>query len=94
MRPKTEKGRHQKEVKKLAKRIGELQHIMYAQKKFSVLVVLQGMDGSSKDGVVKNVFGDCNPSGIDTFAFKKPNEEEFAHDFCGDVTKLPLAKAI
>ena len=81
-----------KEVKKLAKRIGELQHIMYAQKKFSVLVVLQGMDGSGKDGVVKNVFGDCNPSGIDTFAFKKPNEEEFAHDFLWRCHKIAPRK--
>ncbi|MBK8698060.1 MAG: polyphosphate kinase [Saprospiraceae bacterium] len=69
------------EVKKMAKRIGDLQHIMYAQKKFSLLVILQGMDASGKDGVVKTVFADCNPSGIDTYSLKKPSEEEFAHDF-------------
>ncbi len=75
-------------VKKLAKRIGELQNIMYAQKKYSVLVVLQGMDASGKDGVVTNVFGDCNPSGTDTYPFKKPNEDEFAHDFLWRCHKL------
>lgn len=62
-------------------RIGELQHKMYAEGKQSLLVILQGMDASGKDGTIKTVFADCNPSGIDAFAFKKPTEEEFAHDF-------------
>lgn len=62
-------------------KIGELQHKMYAEGKQSLLVILQGMDASGKDGTVKTVFADCNPTGIDTFAFKKPTEEEFAHDF-------------
>lgn len=89
---KKEKEKIQKEVEKLAKRIGELQHIMYAQKKYSLLIILQGMDASGKDGVVKNVFSDCNPSGIDTFAFKKPNEEEFAHDFLWRCHKIAPRK--
>lgn len=76
-----EKDDIKKQVKKLAKKIGDLQHILYAQKKYSLLVILQGMDASGKDGVVSNVFRACNPSGIDSYAFKKPNEEEFAHDF-------------
>ncbi|MBC7886136.1 MAG: polyphosphate kinase [Saprospiraceae bacterium] len=62
-------------------KIGELQHRMYAEGKQSLLVVLQGMDASGKDGTIKTVFADCNPSGIDAIAFKKPTEEEFAHDF-------------
>lgn len=62
-------------------KIGELQHKMYAEGKQSLLVILQGMDASGKDGTVKTVFADCNPTGIDTYAFKKPTEEEFAHDF-------------
>ncbi|MCB0691945.1 MAG: polyphosphate kinase [Saprospiraceae bacterium] len=69
------------EVKVLAKKIGELQQVMYAQKKHSLLVVLQGMDASGKDGATKHVFQDCNPSGIDAYSFKKPTELEFAHDF-------------
>lgn len=63
------------------KRIGELQAILYAQKKHSLLVVLQGMDGSGKDSAVKNVFTDCNPVGLNVIGFKKPTELEFAHDF-------------
>jgi len=63
------------------RRIGELQTILYAQKKYSVLVVLQGMDGSGKDSAVKNVFADCNPVGLNVVPFKKPTDAEFAHDF-------------
>ncbi len=81
-----------KEVKRIAKRIGDLQHIMYAEKKHSLLVVLQGMDSSGKDGTTRNVFQFCNPSGIDAFGFKKPTEEEFAHDFLWRCTKLAPRK--
>jgi len=70
-----------KETKSLVKKIGHLQHLMYAEGKQSLLVILQGMDASGKDGTVKTVFADCNPSGIDAIAFKKPTNVEFAHDF-------------
>lgn len=69
------------ETVRMAKKIGELQHILYADGKQSVLVVLQGVDASGKDGTAKNVFDFCNPSGIDFYSFKKPTEIEFAHDF-------------
>ena len=68
-------------TEELVLKIGELQHKLYAEGKQSLLVILQGMDASGKDGTIKTVFADCNPSGIDAFAFKKPTEEEFAHDF-------------
>ena len=75
----------EKEIKlattKLASEIGDLQHVMYAEGKKSLLVILQGMDASGKDGTTKNVFYTCNPIGIDSFGFKKPTELEFAHDF-------------
>lgn len=76
------------------RRIGELQAILYAQKKYSVLVVLQGMDGSGKDGAVKNVFGDCNPTGLNVIPFKKPTDEEFAHDFLWRVHSHTPAKGM
>lgn len=68
-------------TEELVLKIGELQHKLYAEGKQSLLVILQGMDASGKDGTIKTVFADCNPSGIDAIAFKKPTEEEFAHDF-------------
>jgi PPK2 family polyphosphate:nucleotide phosphotransferase len=76
----------------LAKKIGELQNKLYAENKQSLLVILQGMDASGKDGTVKTVFADCNPSGIDCYAFKKPTEVEFAHDFLWRVHKLAPQK--
>lgn len=76
----------------IAKEIGELAHRMYAEKKHSLLVVLQGMDASGKDGATKRVFANCNPSGLDTYSFKKPTEEEFAHDFLWRCHKLAPRK--
>jgi PPK2 family polyphosphate:nucleotide phosphotransferase len=75
------KKKYKTKTKDLVLKIGELQHRLYAESKQSLLIVLQGMDASGKDGSVKSVFADCNPSGIDVVAFKKPTEEEFAHDF-------------
>ncbi len=69
------------ETAALVERLGELQHTLYAEGKYSILVVLQGMDGSGKDGAVRNVFHDCTIAGLDLVSFKKPTEEEFAHDF-------------
>jgi len=66
---------------KLYEEIGDLQHILYAEKKHSVLIVFQGIDASGKDGATKNVFSKSSPQGIRVEAFKKPSEEEMNHDF-------------
>ncbi len=76
-----------KETKKIAKRISELQEMMIAEKKHSLLIVLQGMDTSGKDGSTHAVFGRTTPSGVHTVSFKKPTDEEFAHDFLWRVHK-------
>ena len=68
-------------TKKQVKRLGELQNILYAEGKHSVLVIFQGMDGSGKDGAVRKVVQECTIAGLDLVSFKKPSEEEFAHDF-------------
>ncbi|MBK6904296.1 MAG: polyphosphate kinase [Saprospirales bacterium] len=68
-------------TKELAKELGKLNAILMAEKKHSVLVVLQGMDGSGKDGAVENVFHYCTASNLRVSAFKKPTDLEFAHDF-------------
>lgn len=80
------------EMKKMAKEIADLQYIMYAENKKALLIVFQGMDASGKDGATKNVFRYCSPSGIRAFGFKKPTDEEFAHDFLWRVHKLAPAK--
>ena len=81
-----------KEAEKNAKLLGELQAVLRAQKKYAVLVIFQGMDASGKDGAVKNVFKDCLHDGVNVYSFKKPTEEEFAHDFLWRVHKKCPAK--
>lgn len=75
------------ETKKLVKRLGELQHLLYAEAKHAVLIVFQGMDASGKDGAVRRVFSECTIAGLDLASFKKPTEAEFAHDFLWRVHK-------
>lgn len=75
-------------VAKLARRIGDLQHVLYAEEKHAILIVLQGMDATGKDGVTRKVFSFCSPIGINAIGFKKPTEEEFAHDFLWRIHKV------
>ncbi|HPH19218.1 MAG TPA: polyphosphate kinase [Haliscomenobacter sp.] len=74
-------------TKEYVDRLGELQSMLTAQKKYSVLVILQGMDGSGKDGATANVFKECHPNSLQVVGFKKPTEEEFAHDFLWRIHK-------
>jgi len=62
-------------------RIAELQELLYAEAEHKVLIVLQGMDTSGKDGTIKHVFRTINPAGVQVASFKAPNEIELAHDF-------------
>ncbi|WP_379163781.1 PPK2 family polyphosphate kinase [Paenibacillus sp. sgz5001063] len=77
------KSKEEAEAKmaKLKERLAELQDILFAQKKHSLLVILQGMDSSGKDGTVKHIFSGINPQGFMVTSFKKPSLEEEAHDF-------------
>lgn len=68
-------------LEKLATEINALQDILHAQGKHKVLLILQGMDASGKDGTVKHVFGECDPLGIRLASFKAPSAEELAHDY-------------
>src|SRR5674536_128977 len=76
-----DKEETRKKTKKILKKIGKLQYKMYAQNKYSLLIVFQGIDASGKDGATKDLIEYCNSVGIKIQSFKKPNEEEFAHDF-------------
>ncbi|OYY50249.1 MAG: polyphosphate kinase [Methylophilaceae bacterium 17-44-8] len=68
-------------LEKLATEINALQDILHAQAKHKVLLILQGMDASGKDGTVKHVFSECDPLGIRLASFKAPSAEELAHDY-------------
>ena len=68
----------------------ELQNQLYAQDRKKLLVVIQAMDTGGKDGCVKAVFATVDPQGIHVEAFKKPTEDELAHDFLWRVhAKVP-----
>jgi PPK2 family polyphosphate:nucleotide phosphotransferase len=62
-------------------RLADLQQLLYAQARHKVLVVLQGMDTSGKDGTIKHVFRSVNPLGVRVANFKSPNGTELAHDY-------------
>ena len=64
-----------------------IQNKLYAQQKYSVLIVLQGMDTAGKDSAVKNVFSGVNPAGCDVTSFKAPTTEEAAHHFLWRISK-------
>jgi len=70
-----------KELIEIQKKLMLFQRIMNAQDKYSMLLVLQGMDASGKDGVVRRIFSGLNPSGIKIHSFKAPTAEERDHDF-------------
>jgi PPK2 family polyphosphate:nucleotide phosphotransferase len=61
--------------------LGKLQHLLYAENRRAVLIVLQGMDTSGKDGTIRHVMSGMSPLGVKVQAFKAPNEEELAHDY-------------
>ena len=75
------KAESQKVFDELRDELQAQQKVLYAQQKHRVLVVLQAMDTGGKDGCVKHVFSRVDPQGILVKAFKKPTEEELAHDF-------------
>jgi PPK2 family polyphosphate:nucleotide phosphotransferase len=72
----------------LCLRISELQERLYADARHAVLILLQGMDTSGKDGAAKRVLEFVVPSGIETANFKAPSDEELSHDFLWRVHKV------
>ena len=75
------KDQTKKELQKIKFRLEELQNLLYAEGKHAILIVLQGLDASGKDGAVKNVFEAVNPLGCRIIPFKAPTEIELKHDF-------------
>ena len=80
------------QTEKILEKIGELQYQMYAQNKYSILIVFQGTDASGKDGLTKGLLMHCNPIGLKVYSFKKPTETEYAHDFLWRVHNVTPAK--
>jgi PPK2 family polyphosphate:nucleotide phosphotransferase len=71
----------QPEIQKNLQKMEQLQYLMYAENKHSLLIVLQGLDAAGKDGVLRHVLTGMNPSGCVSVNFKQPTARELAHDF-------------
>ena len=81
-------------IEKIIKELNELQNLLFAEGKHSVLIVIQGMDGSGKDGVIRNVLGNMNPQGVVVKSYKAPTAEELSHDFLWRVHHYAPAKGM
>jgi PPK2 family polyphosphate:nucleotide phosphotransferase len=89
-----DKKNTKEETAELLKELDELQNVLYAEAKHSVLVILQGMDASGKDGAIKKVLGQLNPMGLMVTSFKTPTDEELKHDFLWRVHQHTPAKGM
>lgn len=78
----------------IVKELDDLQNLLFAENKHSILVVIQGMDGSGKDGVIRNVLGNMNPQGVTVQSFKAPTAEELSHDFLWRIHQHSPAKGM
>lgn len=61
--------------------LAEEQDMLYAQDRWSLLLVFQAMDAAGKDSTIKHVMSGVNPQGCQVFSFKQPSQEELSHDF-------------
>src|SRR5579871_481255 len=76
-----DKKETKEKLEKILVELDALQNLLYTESKHSILIVIQGMDASGKDGAIRNVFGKLNPQGVVVQSFKEPTKEELAHDF-------------
>lgn len=80
-----------KEAKQLleenTEKLTKLQDMLYAQDKYSILIIFQAMDAAGKDGTIKHVMSGINPQGCQVFSFKQPSAEELDHDYMWRIYK-------
>ncbi len=89
-----DKKKTEEETLDLYKQQAPLQNLLYAEKKHSLLIILQGMDAAGKDGTIKHAFSSMNPMGIEVKAFKAPTDEEKNYDFLWRVHPHTPAKGM
>jgi len=87
---KKKKGR--KQLEEYRKVMRDLQELLFAENKQQILIVLQGIDTSGKDGTIKNVFGDVNPQGTQVVNFRVPTRHELARDYLWRIHQHTPAK--
>ncbi|RXK83267.1 PPK2 family polyphosphate kinase [Filimonas effusa] len=89
-----EKDKVKQQNLELAEELNELQNLLYAESKHSVLVIIQGMDASGKDGAIRKVFGNLNPQGVRVESYKAPTARELSHDFLWRIHRDTPAKGM
>jgi PPK2 family polyphosphate:nucleotide phosphotransferase len=82
------------ELADLGEELSDLQELLAAAQHHSLLIVLQGMDTSGKDGTIRHVFSHVNPQGCYVHSFKEPTPEELAHDFLWRVHKVTPGRGV
>jgi PPK2 family polyphosphate:nucleotide phosphotransferase len=75
------------DLEKYTQKLRELQYLLYAECKRSLLICLQALDAAGKDGTINHVLGNMNPQGTRVHGFKVPSKEEAAHDFLWRIHK-------
>jgi PPK2 family polyphosphate:nucleotide phosphotransferase len=68
-------------------RLSELQNLLYAHDRYSLLLIFQAMDAAGKDSIIKHVMSGVNPQGCQVFSFKHPSTQELEHDFLWRTTQ-------
>ena len=81
------KDQAREQLEKYQKRLADLQALLYAQGKQSLLIVLQAMDAGGKDGTIRHVMNSVNPQSCRVTSFKAPSTEELSHDFLWRIHK-------
>jgi len=89
-----DKDTTKKKTNEILNKIDDLQNLLFAESKHSVLIILQGLDASGKDGVIRNVFGKLNPQGVTVRSYKAPTAEELSHDFLWRIHHATPAKGM
>lgn len=75
------------ETKKIQERVGQLQQLLHANAKHSLVLLFEGIDASGKDSSVRNLLKHVSPAGVETANFKEPSREELSHDFLWRIHK-------
>ncbi len=68
-------------LKKRVRELAELQRVLYAHDRYSLLLIFQAMDAAGKDGTIRAILSGVNPAGCEVYSFKQPSAEELDHDF-------------
>ncbi|MDR1756146.1 MAG: polyphosphate kinase 2 family protein [Culturomica sp.] len=85
-----DKDKMKRSINKGVSELQSLQNVLYAQNRYSVLIIFQALDAAGKDGTIRHVMSGVNPQGCEVTSFKQPSTEELDHDYLWRISrKLP-----